>query len=50
MPEASPRPAARPFARSLDPLAGESVGGYLLRLACRLHLTPLRLAQLAMTV
>ncbi|MEV6867703.1 TniQ family protein [Streptosporangium subroseum] len=36
----------RPLARSLDPLAGESLGGYLLRLAYRLHLTPIRLAHL----
>lgn len=38
--------SGRPLARSLDPLAGESVGGYLLRLACRLHLPPIRLARL----
>ncbi len=38
--------SGRPLARSLDPLAGESVGGYLLRLACRLHLSPIRLARL----
>jgi len=37
---------ARPLARSLDPLTGESLSGYLLRLACRLHLTPLHLARL----
>ncbi len=35
----------RPLARSLDPLTGESLGGYLLRLACRLHLTPIKLAR-----
>ena len=35
----------RPLARSLDPLTGESLGGYLLRLAYRLHLTPIKLAR-----
>ena len=38
--------SSRPLARSLDPLAGESVGGYLLRLACRLRLSPIGLARL----
>ncbi|WP_102922367.1 TniQ family protein [Streptomyces noursei] len=36
----------RSLARSLDPLAGESIGGYLLRLAHRLRLSPIRLARL----
>jgi TniQ len=35
----------RPLARSLDPLAGESLDGYLLRLAYRLHLSPIKLAR-----
>jgi hypothetical protein len=35
----------RPLARSLDPLAGESLGGYLLRLGHRLHLSPMKLAR-----
>lgn len=34
----------RPLPRSLDPLPGESLRGFLLRLACRLHISPLRLA------
>jgi len=38
--------SSRPLARSLDPLAGESAGGYLLRLACRLRLSPIGLARL----
>jgi hypothetical protein len=38
--------SSRPLTRSLDPLAGESVGGYLLRLACRLRLSPIGLARL----
>jgi hypothetical protein len=37
---------ARPLARSLDPLPEESLGGYLLRLACRLRVAPLRLARM----
>jgi hypothetical protein len=36
---------ARPLARSLDPLTGESLGGYLLRLAHRLCLSPVNLAR-----
>ena len=36
----------RPLARSLEPLAGESLAGYLLRLSCRLRVSPLRLARL----
>jgi len=35
----------RPLARSLDPLTGESLGGYLLRLAHRLRLRPFKLAR-----
>jgi hypothetical protein len=35
----------RPLARSLDPLVGESLGGYLLRLAHRLCLSPVKLAR-----
>jgi len=35
----------RPLARSLDPLTGESLGGYLLRLAHRLCLSPAKLAR-----
>ena len=46
MAESPARPIGRPLARSLDPLPGESVGGYLLRLACRLRLSPIRLARL----
>lgn len=37
---------AQPIPRSLDPLPGESLPGYLLRLAHRLGLTPHRIAQL----
>jgi hypothetical protein len=44
MDETSTNPENRPLTRSLDPLAGESLGGYLLRLAYRLHLSPIRLA------
>jgi TniQ len=36
----------RPLTRSLEPLDGESLAGYLLRLSCRLRLSPLRLAHL----
>ena len=35
----------RPLARSLYPLTGESIGGYLLRLAHRLCLSPVELAR-----
>lgn len=43
----APGPArARPLARSLDPLAGESLHGFLLRLSCRLCIAPLQLARL----
>jgi len=40
--ESSPRP----LARSLEPLAAESLGGYLLRLSCRLCVSPVELARL----
>ena len=39
----------RPLGRSLDPLEGESLGGYLLRLSCRLRLSPIRLARQIVT-
>ena len=39
--------SSRPLGRSLDPLPGESLNGFLLRLSCRLHLSPVRLARLA---
>src|SRR5215469_3724260 len=35
-----------PLPRSLAPLAGESLGGFLLRLSCRLRVSPLQLARL----
>jgi TniQ len=35
----------RPLARSLGPLTGESLDGYLLRLAYRLHVAPIKLAR-----
>ena len=38
--------SSRPLGRSLDPLPGESLNGFLLRLSCRLHVSPARLAQL----
>jgi TniQ len=37
----------RPLTRSLDPLHGESLAGYLLRLSFRLRVSPLQLARLA---
>ena len=40
------RPVPRPLSRSLDPIAGESLGGYLLRLSWRLRVSPLHLARL----
>lgn len=46
MDEALATTGLRPLTRSLDPLAGESLGGYLLRLAHRLHLSPIHLARL----
>jgi len=36
----------RPLTRSLEPLDGESLAGYLLRLSCRLRVSPLQLARL----
>jgi hypothetical protein len=36
----------RPLTRSLEPLAGESLAGYLLRISCRLRISPLHLARL----
>jgi len=42
----STRPGPRPLSRSLDPIAGESLGGYLLRLSCRLRVSPVQLARL----
>jgi len=39
--------SSRPLGRSLDPLRGESLNGFLLRLSCRLRLSPVRLARLA---
>lgn len=36
----------RPFGLSLDPLEGESLTGFVLRLAHRLHVSPLELARL----
>jgi hypothetical protein len=40
------RPGTRPLSRSLDPIAGESLGGYLLRLSWRLRVSPLHIARL----
>jgi hypothetical protein len=37
---------SRPLGRSLDPLPGEALNGFLLRLSFRLHLSPARLARL----
>ena len=39
-------PAPRPLGRSLVPIPGESLPGFLLRLSYRLNLTPARLAEL----
>jgi len=39
-------PAPRPLSRSLVPIPGESLPGFLLRLSCRLGLPPARLARL----
>lgn len=36
----------RPFGRSLDPLNGESLAGFVLRLSHRLRVSPLELARL----
>lgn len=38
--------SSRPLGRSLDPLPGESLNGFLLRLSCRLRVSPARLARL----
>jgi hypothetical protein len=35
-----------PLARSLEPLAGESLGGYLLLLSCRLRVSAVQLGRL----
>ena len=39
-------PAPRPLPRSLVPLPGESLPGFLLRLSCRLSQPPARIAEL----
>ena len=39
-------PAPRPLSRSLVPLPGESLPGFLLRLSCRLNQPPARVAEL----
>jgi hypothetical protein len=39
-------PDIRPLTRTLEPLADESLAGYLLRISCRLRTSPLRLAYL----
>jgi hypothetical protein len=39
-------PSPRPFGRSLVPIAGESLPGFLLRLSFRLNLPPARVAEL----
>jgi hypothetical protein len=39
-------PQPRPFPRSLVPLPGESLPGFLLRLSCRLNQPPARIAEL----
>ena len=41
-----PPVSSRRPGRSLDPLPGESLQGFLLRLSCRLRIAPLRLARL----
>ena len=46
MGDAASKGKPRPLTRSLEPLTGESLAGYLLRLSCRLHITPLQLARL----
>jgi len=38
---------SRPLGRSLDPLPGESLNGFLLRLSSRLRVSPVQLARLA---
>ncbi len=39
-------PAPRPLPRSLVPIPGESLPGFLLRLSCRLNQPPARIAEL----
>ena len=39
-------PSPRPLPRSLVPLPGESLPGFLLRLSCRLNQPPARIAEL----
>src|SRR5205807_5233117 len=39
-------PAPRPLPRSLVPIPGESLPGFLLRLSCRLNQSPARIAEL----
>src|SRR5216684_3349324 len=39
-------PQPRPLPRSLVPIPGESLPGFLLRLSCRLNMPPARLARL----
>ncbi len=46
MGDAASRGKPRPLTRSLEPLTGESLAGYLLRLSYRLRITPLQLARL----
>ena len=46
MGDAAGQGRARPLARSPEPLTGESLARYLLRLSCRLRITPLQLARL----
>jgi hypothetical protein len=46
MGDAASKGKPRPLTRSLEPLTGESLAGYLLRLSCRLRITPLQLARL----
>src|SRR5260370_34962312 len=40
-------PAPRPLPRSLIPIPGESLPGFLLRLSCRLNQPPAKIAKLA---
>jgi hypothetical protein len=46
MGDAASKGKPRPLTRSLEPLTGESLSGYLLRLSYRLRITPLQLARL----
>ncbi|MFB6811189.1 TniQ family protein [Streptomyces sp. NPDC056387] len=45
MTDATMGPGLRPFGLSLDPLEGESLAGFVLRLAHRLHISPHELAR-----